>query len=58
MDDNTKTCIGYSGATVICVTALIVDGVTAQTLSLGVAAAMAGLAGFQAGKVIRNGWRK
>lgn len=43
--DLNNTTVGYLCSTVICVVALCVDGMTAITLSLGVASSLTGLGG-------------
>ena len=50
-----ETACGFICATAICITALLVDGPTAQTLAIGVAATMAGGAGYVVGKLRRTG---
>ena len=50
-DTTKKEVMGYGCATAICLMALYTDGITALTLSLGVAAAMAGGAGYVVGRV-------
>jgi hypothetical protein len=49
MKKTIEKCCGYGCATVICVAALIVDGISAITMAVAVAAGIAGVAGYAVG---------
>lgn len=48
-DATAEKLFGYGCATVIVVAALICDGITAITMAMGVAAGIAGVAGYAVG---------
>lgn len=56
-DDTICKITGFVCATVICCFALIVDGIDAIRLSIGVAAAIAGITGYYTGVARRNNVR-